>query len=50
MGEIAAACGISEAHLMKITHQLGLQGWLETDTRWPICCPERKLPDKRDLH
>jgi Rrf2 family nitric oxide-sensitive transcriptional repressor len=28
--EIAQAYGISEAHLMKITHQLGLQGWLQT--------------------
>jgi Rrf2 family nitric oxide-sensitive transcriptional repressor len=30
ISEVAAAYGISEAHLMKITHQLGLAGWLET--------------------
>lgn len=30
IGEIAQAYGLSEAHLMKITHQLGLQGWIET--------------------
>jgi Rrf2 family nitric oxide-sensitive transcriptional repressor len=30
IGEIAQAHGISEAHLMKITHQLGLRGWIET--------------------
>lgn len=30
IAEVAGAYGISEAHLMKITHQLGLQGWLET--------------------
>ncbi|MDM0109673.1 Rrf2 family transcriptional regulator [Variovorax sp. J22R24] len=30
IAEIAQAHGISEAHLMKITHQLGLQGWIET--------------------
>jgi Rrf2 family nitric oxide-sensitive transcriptional repressor len=28
--EIAAAHQISEAHLTKITHQLGLQGWIQT--------------------
>lgn len=30
IAEIAQAHGISEAHLMKVTHQLGLQGWVET--------------------
>jgi Rrf2 family nitric oxide-sensitive transcriptional repressor len=30
IAEVAQAHGISEAHLMKITHQLGLAGWLET--------------------
>ncbi len=30
IAEIAAAYGISEAHLMKITHQLGQAGFLET--------------------
>jgi len=30
IAEIAAAHGISEAHLMKIAHQLGLAGWIET--------------------
>ncbi len=30
IAEVAGAYGISEAHLMKITHQLGLNGWLET--------------------
>lgn len=30
IAEVAAAQGLSEAHLMKITHQLGLAGWLET--------------------
>ena len=28
--EIADVHGISRAHLMKITHQLGLNGWIET--------------------
>ncbi|MFY8117350.1 MAG: RrF2 family transcriptional regulator, partial [Roseateles sp.] len=28
--EIAQAYGISEAHLTKITHQLGLAGWIST--------------------
>jgi Rrf2 family nitric oxide-sensitive transcriptional repressor len=30
ISEVAGAYEISEAHLMKITHQLGLAGWLET--------------------
>ena len=30
IAEVAGAYGISEAHLMKVTHQLGLAGWLET--------------------
>ena len=30
IAEVAKAYGISETHLMKITHQLGLKGWLET--------------------
>ena len=30
IAEVAGAYGISEAHLMKITHQLGRSGWLET--------------------
>ena len=30
ISEVAGVYGISEAHLMKITHQLGLAGWLET--------------------
>ena len=30
ISEVARAYDISEAHLMKITHQLGLAGWLET--------------------
>lgn len=30
IAEIAQAHRLSEAHLMKITHQLGLQGWIET--------------------
>ena len=30
IAEVAKAYDISEAHLMKITHQLALNGWLET--------------------
>ena len=30
ISEVALAYDISEAHLMKVTHQLGLQGWIET--------------------
>lgn len=30
ISEVAQAHGISEAHLMKVTHQLGLHGWIET--------------------
>jgi Rrf2 family nitric oxide-sensitive transcriptional repressor len=30
IAEVARAHGVSEAHLMKITHRLGLAGWLET--------------------
>jgi Rrf2 family nitric oxide-sensitive transcriptional repressor len=30
ISEVAGAYGVSEAHLMKITHQLGRAGWLET--------------------
>ena len=30
IAEVARAYDISEAHLMKITHQLGLNGWIET--------------------
>ena len=30
IAEVADAYGISEAHLMKITHQLGLAGFVET--------------------
>lgn len=30
ISEVAQAHEISEAHLMKVTHQLGLQGWIET--------------------
>lgn len=30
ISEVAQAYGVSEAHLMKVTHQLGQQGWIET--------------------
>jgi len=30
IAEVAAAYGVSEAHLMKVTHQLGLAGFIET--------------------
>ena len=30
IAEVARAYDISEAHLMKVTHQLGLGGWVET--------------------
>jgi len=30
IGEVAAAYGVSEAHLMKVTHHLGRAGFLET--------------------
>ena len=30
IARVATAYGISEAHLMKITHQLGLAGFIET--------------------
>jgi Rrf2 family nitric oxide-sensitive transcriptional repressor len=30
IAEVARAHAVSEAHLMKVTHQLGLQGWIET--------------------
>jgi Rrf2 family nitric oxide-sensitive transcriptional repressor len=30
ISEVAQAYSISEANLMKVTHQLALQGWIET--------------------
>lgn len=30
ISEVAQAYGISQTHLMKITHQLGMNGWIET--------------------
>lgn len=30
IGEVSQRYGISEAHLMKVTHRLALGGWLET--------------------
>ncbi|MFZ2295418.1 MAG: Rrf2 family transcriptional regulator [Polaromonas sp.] len=30
IAEVAGSYGVSEAHMMKITHQLGLAGWIET--------------------
>ncbi|MCU7369508.1 Rrf2 family transcriptional regulator [Paucibacter sp. O1-1] len=30
ISEVARAYAISEAHLMKVTHQLGLRGWITT--------------------
>ena len=30
IAEVAGAYGVSEAHMMKITHQLGLAGWIAT--------------------
>lgn len=30
IAEVAQVYGISEAHLMKVTHQLALAGWLDT--------------------
>jgi len=30
IAEVAEVYGISEAHLMKVTHQLGMAGWLQT--------------------
>ena len=30
IAEVAKTYGISEAHLMKVTHQLGMRGWIET--------------------
>jgi len=30
IAEVAKVYGISEAHLMKVTHRLGMHGWIET--------------------
>ena len=30
IAEVAGSYGVSEAHMMKVTHQLGLTGWIET--------------------
>ena len=30
IAEVASSYGVSEAHMMKVTHQLGLAGWIET--------------------
>lgn len=30
IAEVAQTYGISQAHLTKITHQLGIEGWIET--------------------
>jgi len=30
IAEVAQANGVSEAHLMKVTHRLGMRGWIET--------------------
>ena len=30
IAEIADSYGVSESHMMKVTHQLGLAGWIET--------------------
>ena len=30
IAEVAASYGVSEAHMMKVTHQLGRAGWIET--------------------
>ena len=30
IAEVAGSYGVSEAHMMKVTHQLGLAGWIET--------------------
>lgn len=30
IAEVASSYGVSEAHMMKVTHQLGRAGWIET--------------------
>jgi Rrf2 family nitric oxide-sensitive transcriptional repressor len=30
ISEVAGSYGVSKAHMMKITHQLGLAGWIQT--------------------